>query len=135
ARSRAASHRRRMFLEHTEAYLFIAPAMILIGVFHILPGIAAFAMSLTRWGVIFERFAGLENYGTILDPSGARFGDFMNSLGVTAWYAILTVPVEMVISLVVAFLLFQGTVGRTAYRVVYFMPRITSVVAAAVVFG
>jgi multiple sugar transport system permease protein len=91
-------------------------------------------MSLTRWGVIFERFSGLENYGTILDPSGARFGDFMNSLGVTTWYVILTVPVEIAISLVVAFLLYQGTRGRTAYRVVYFMPHITSVVAAAVIF-
>ncbi len=124
-----------MFIEHAEAYLFVAPALLLLAAFHILPGAAAFVMSLTRWGVIFERFAGLENYGTILDPSGARFGDFMNSLGVTAWYVALTVPFEIAISLVVAFLLYQGTVGRGAYRVVYFMPHITSVVAAAVIFG
>ena len=134
ADARIAAKRRRIFFENVEAYAFVAPALILIGVFHILPGIAAFVMSLTRWGVIFERFAGLENYGTILDPSGARFGDFMNSLGVTAWYVILTVPVEIAISLVVAFLLYQGTRGRAAYRVVYFMPHITSVVAAAVIF-
>ncbi len=129
-----AARRRRRRIEHLEAYLFVAPALIFIGVFHILPGIAAFAMSLTRWGVIYERFSGLENYATILDPSGSRFGEFVNALGVTAWYVAMTVPVEMAIALLLAFVLYQGTRGRNAYRVVYFMPYITSVVAAATIF-
>jgi multiple sugar transport system permease protein len=134
ADARIAAKRRRLFLENVQAYAFIAPALIILAVFHILPGIAAFGMSLTRWGVIFERFAGIENYGTILDPSGSRFGEVMNSLGVTVWYLLLTTPVEIAISLVVAFLLYQGTRGKAAYRVVYFMPHITSTVAAAVIF-
>jgi multiple sugar transport system permease protein len=129
------ARRRRSRIEHLEAYLFVAPALILIGVFHVLPGIAAFVMSLTRWGVIYERFAGLENYGAILDPSGSRFGEFVNALGVTAWYVVMTVPVEMAIALVLAFVLYQGTRGRSVYRVVFFMPYITSVVAAATIFG
>lgn len=117
-----------------QAYLFVAPAILLIGFFHILPGAAAFAMSLTRWGVIYERWAWFENYGAILDPSGSRFGEFINALGVTAWYVALTVPVEMAIALILAFVLYQGTRGRGAYRVVFFMPYITSVVAAATIF-
>jgi multiple sugar transport system permease protein len=133
--ARIASRRRRVLVNDLTAYLFIAPALILIGVFHILPGLAAFVMSLTRWGVIFERWAWFDNYGTILDPAGARFGDFMNSLGVTAWYVLMTVPIEMVIALALAFVLYQGTVGRGAYRVVFFMPYITSVVAAATIFA
>jgi multiple sugar transport system permease protein len=40
----------------------------------------------------------------------------------------------MAIALVLAFILYQGTVGRGAYRVVYFMPYIISVVAAATIF-
>ncbi|HEX9438003.1 MAG TPA: sugar ABC transporter permease [Candidatus Limnocylindria bacterium] len=134
AQARGAARRRRIVLEHVEAYLFVAPALVLIGLFHILPGIAAFVMSLTKWGVIYERWAWFENYAAILDPSGSRFGEFVNALGVTVWYVLLTVPVEMAIALVVAFVLYQGTVGRGAYRVVYFMPYITSVVAAATIF-
>lgn len=134
ARARVASRRRRIFLEHAEAYLFVLPALALIGVFHILPGIAAFGMSLTKWGVIYERWAWLDNYATILDPSGSRFGEFMNALGVTTWYVLLTVPVEMAVALVVAYVLYQGVVGRAAYRLVYFMPYITSSIAAAYVF-
>lgn len=131
---RRASRRRRLLLEHVEAYLFILPAVVLVGVFDVLPSIAAFVMSLTRWGVVYERFAGLDNYRAILDPAGARFAEFANSLGVTAWYVLLTVPVEMAVALLVAFVLYQGTVGRGMYRAVYFMPYITSVVAAALVF-
>lgn len=134
ARARAAARGRRRRAEHLQAYLFVAPALILIGVFHVLPGIAAFGMSLTRWGVIYERFAGLENYAAILDPTGSRFGEFVNALGVTAWYVLMTVPVEMAVALLLAFVLYQGTVGRGAYRVVYFMPYVTSVVAAATIF-
>lgn len=132
--TRLASRRRRKRIELLQAYLFVAPALVFIGFFHVLPGVAAFAMSLTRWGVIYERFTGLENYGAILDPSGSRFGEFVNALGVTVWYVLMTVPVEMAIALLLAFVLYQGTVGRGAYRVVYFMPYITSVVAAATIF-
>jgi multiple sugar transport system permease protein len=134
AEARVASRRRRIFFENIEAYLFLAPALILIGVFHVLPGIAAFVMSLTKWGVIYERWAWFENYAAILDPSGSRFGEFVNALGVTVWYVLLTVPIEMLIALVIAYVLYQGTRGRGAYRVVYFMPYITSVVAAATIF-
>jgi len=132
--TRRATRRRRILLEHAEAYLFILPAVLLVGIFDVLPSVAAFVMSLTRWGVVYERFTGLDNYRAILDPAGTRFAEFANSLGVTAWYVLLTVPVEMAIALVVAFVLYQGTVGRGMYRAVYFMPYITSVVAAALVF-
>ena len=132
--TRAAQRRRRVLIEHLEAYLFVLPAVVLVGVFDVLPSIAAFVMSLTRWGVIYERFAGVENYQAILDPTGTRFAEFANALGVTVWYVLLTVPVEMAIALAVAFVLYQGTVGRGMYRAVYFMPYITSVVAAALVF-
>lgn len=132
--TRAAQRRRRVLVEHVEAYLFVLPAVLLVGVFDVLPSVAAFAMSLTRWGVIYERFAGLDNYQAILDPAGTRFAEFANALGVTVWYVLLTVPVEMAIALAVAFVLYQGTVGRGMYRAVYFMPYITSVVAAALVF-
>jgi ABC-type sugar transport system permease subunit len=131
---RAATRRRRVVLEHVQAYLFVLPALALVGVFDILPGFAAFVMSLTRWSVTFERFVWFDNYRAILDPAGSRFEEFANSLGVTLWYVLLTVPIEMAIALLVAFVLYQGTVGRGAYRVVYFMPYITSVVAAALVF-
>ena len=72
-------------------------------------------------------FVGLGNYINLL-----RDADFWQSLGVTIWYVIGTVPVSLAISLVVAVLLFQNIKGRGIFRTLFFLPNITSVVAAAV---
>ena len=61
--------------------------------------------------------------------------EFANSVGVTFWYVLLTVPVEIVLGLTVAYLLFEKVFARGAYRTVYFLPYITSTVAAAAIFS
>ena len=129
------SKQRRIILENLQAYAFILPALVILSLFHILPAFAVLGMSLTRWGVVYERFAGIDNYAQILDPSGSRFGEFVNSLGVTIWYVLLTVPVEMAIAMTLAYVLFTKVFARGVYRTVYFLPYITSTVAAAAVFG
>src|SRR5207302_183502 len=50
-------------------------------------------------------------------------------------YAIITVPLEIALALVIAYLLFQKMRGRGIYRTVYYLPYVTSFVAAAVVFN
>lgn len=127
--------RRRILFENLQGWAFILPALVILTVFRFLPGIAALVMSTMRWTIIPERFTGLDNYGAILDPTGSRFGEFVNSLGVTIWYVVLTVPIEMAIALAVAYVLFQNIFGRAVYRTAYFMPYITSTVAAAAVFS
>jgi multiple sugar transport system permease protein len=134
-RTASAARRRRILLENLQAWLFVLPALVVLGLFHFLPAFAAFGMSLMRWGVLPERFAGIDNYVAILDPHGSRFEEFANSLVVTLWYVLLTVPVEMVLGLLVAYLLFEKIAARGAYRTVYFLPYITSTVAAAAIFA
>ena len=126
---------RRSVFENLQGWLFVLPALAVLTVFHFLPGFAALGMSLMRWGVVPERFTGIDNYIAILDPRGSRFDEFANSLGVTFWYVLLTVPVEIVLGLVVAYLLFEKILGRGAYRTVYFLPYVTSTVAAAAIFA
>jgi multiple sugar transport system permease protein len=58
-----------------------------------------------------------------------------HSLLVTASYAIISVPLQLGIGLVLAFLLFQPIRGKTAFRVLFFMPYITSTVASASVWA
>ena len=126
---------RRSVFENLQGWLFVLPALAILTVFHFLPGFAALAMSFMRWGVVPERFTGIDNYVAILDPSGTRFEEFANSVGVTFWYVMLTVPVEIVLGLVIAYLLFEKLFARGAYRTVYFLPYVTSTVAAAAVFA
>lgn len=111
------------------AYVYLAPALILLTLFHFFPAIFGLYISFWRWGLIQERFVGFENYQRVLVDEA-----FWKSLGTTVWYVILVIPAEMAIGLIVAYLLFQPIRARTAYRTAYFLPYITSTTAAAVVW-
>ncbi len=62
--------------------------------------------------------------------------DFYNSLLRTATYAFTTVPLEMGLGLIIAYLLFhEVTVGKSLFRIIYFIPYIAPTVATAAVFS
>ena len=60
--------------------------------------------------------------------------DYFRSLIYTVFYSAGTVPVQLGLSLVLAYILFQGVRGQGAFRLLYFMPYIAPSVATAVVF-
>jgi ABC-type sugar transport system permease subunit len=60
--------------------------------------------------------------------------DYFRSLIYTVFYSVGTVPVQLGVSLVLAYVLFQGVRGQGAFRLLYFMPYIAPSVATAVVF-
>jgi multiple sugar transport system permease protein len=66
---------------------------------------------------------------------GSRAEEFWHSLSVTLTYTLITVPIEIVISLLLAYLLFQKMRGRGIYRTLYYLPYITSIIAASVIFN
>ncbi len=129
----SATRRRRIAAENALAYAFILPAMLILLVFHFAGGFAAVGMSLFKWDIVPGAFRGLDNYQTVL--VGARAEEFWHSLSVTLTYTLITVPLEIGISLVLAVLLFQKMRGRGIYRTLYYLPYITSVIAAAVIFN
>lgn len=59
---------------------------------------------------------------------------FLDSLPITVFYASGTVPAEIGLALIVAYLLYQKIRGREFLRMLYFLPYVTPAVAAAVVF-
>ena len=115
--------------EALEGYLFLAPALLIIGGFHVWPALYAFYMSLFRWEIAQGAFVGLRNYQRL-----AVDGDFLRSVGLTVVYVVGTVPLEMAIGLGVALLLHQRLRLRGAFRLVYFLPYVTSQVAVALVW-
>jgi ABC-type sugar transport system permease subunit len=99
-------------------------------------------MSLWRWGVKAESFVGFANYARLFreeviarDWAGnLAFGELGQSLIVTGYYTLFTVPVALFISFLIAVALFQKLKGRDLIRTVFFLPFVTSQVAAAMVF-
>ncbi len=118
-------------------YLFIAPAVILLTVFSIIPIIIAFVISFTDldlkgladWSNI--NFIGIENYKEL-----ASDDTFITSLLNTAFYVVIGVPLVIISSLSIALLLNYGSnMLFTVFRSVYYMPSITNIIAVAVIWG
>lgn len=61
-------------------------------------------------------------------------GEFFKSLTITLYYALLTVPTQLLIGLILAYILFQNIKGKEIFRMFYFLPYITPPVATALVF-
>jgi len=61
-------------------------------------------------------------------------GEVFDSLRVTIWYAILTVPVQLALGLAIAMLLTRKIRGRQTFRVLYLLPYIAPTVATASIF-
>lgn len=59
---------------------------------------------------------------------------FLNSLPVTFYYALGTVPIQIAIALVLAYLLFQKIKGQEFFRMIFFLPYVTPAIATAFVF-
>lgn len=121
------SRRRR---EALEGYLFLLPALLILGVFYIFPALYSFYVSLFRWEVVQEDFVGLRNYLHLLHDSA-----FGHSLLLSLVYVAGSVPLEMAIGLGLALLLYQGLRARAVFRLLYFLPFITSQVALSLVWG
>src|SRR4051812_4674360 len=130
ASSRSGASRRRAIAEALTAYVWIAPAVLIIGVFHFLPVLYAAYISLHRWGLQQGPFVGLANYERAIGD-----GEVWNALLVTIYYVIGTIPLALVLAFLIAYLLFQRIALRDVYRTAFFLPYVTSTVAAAMVFG
>ena len=132
---RAASRRRRAISENVQAALFLLPAVLVLGIFKLFPALYAIYISFFKWDIVQGAFRGLQNYADVLYDNPTRSADFWRALSTTVTYALITIPFEIGFALVIAFMLFQKMRGRAIYRTLYYLPYVTSTVAAATVFS
>src|SRR5207237_8096292 len=83
---------------------------------------------------IYGACRGPGNYTDWLYDSALRRPHSWRALSTTLTYVIVAVPLEMAVALVLAYLLFQKMRARGLYRTLYYLPYVTSFVAAAAVF-
>ena len=113
-----------------EAYLFILPGLVGFLIFVFLAVAASLGISFMDWGLTGPRgFSGLANYREMLrDPV------FWRACRNTLFYILTIVPLQLALGLVIAVALNQAIRGKEAFRMVYFMPVVTTIVAGAIVF-
>ncbi len=118
------------------AWGFLAPALIVIGLFFIVPVLGAFALSLTDYDLYALadpqnlRFVGFENYLELLQRPL-----FWKALGNTLYFVGAGVPLSIVASLAAALLLNSKLARlKPLFRTALFAPVVTTVVAVAVIW-
>lgn len=111
------------------AVLLLLPALTILAVFGMAPLVASAYMSLFGGKHGMGSFVGLANYQEALHSPA-----FRRSFLVTVYYAMGTVPATMLFSFLVAYGLHRIVRGRGFLRVLYFLPYVTSAVAAAMVW-
>jgi multiple sugar transport system permease protein len=125
ARTATATRRPRRWSQY-EGYLFIAPLLVGILAFIFIPIVVSLVMSFTKWDIITPpEFIGVRNYIQLLTSDRL----FWKVLGNTFRYILLSIPLGVTIPLVLSVLLNQKVPGITFYRVAFFLPLVTSVVA------
>jgi multiple sugar transport system permease protein len=118
------------------AWLFLAPALAVLGVFFLLPVLGALVLSLTDYDIYAladphnVRFVGLHNYWALLHRPV-----FWAALGHTVYFVAVGVPLSMVVSLGAAVLLNSPLArARALFRTALFAPVVTTVVAVAIIW-
>lgn len=119
--------------EAIEGYLFVTPYLIAFVIFTGIPFVAAIVMSFFNIKFITKldnlQFVGLKNFIRMFTSA-----ETMAALGRTAMYSLIYVPVIMVLSFTLAYILNKGVFLPKAIRSMVFLPYVSNMVAVAVVF-
>lgn len=117
---------------------FLLPSIIGLAVFYLAPMLISVFISFTDWngldrlltdGFMAEHYIGFENYRKILTGD-----EFWKVLRNTLEYIVLYLPMMLVVSLAVAALLSRQRKGVGIFRVLYYIPVLTSWVAASLIW-
>ena len=118
------------------AWWFLAPALVLIGIFFFLPVAASFLLSVTDFDIYAvgdlanARFVGLRNYAEL--AGNPLFGTAVRN---TFYFALVGGPLTVAVALAAALLVNAKVVRfKSVFRTIYFVPFVTTLVAVAIVW-
>jgi multiple sugar transport system permease protein len=121
---------RRLQQRHWIPYAFILPNIVLFALFVLGPVVFSFAMSFTKWQALSPgKWVGLQNFANLLTDDV-----FITAVRNTILYTIGTLLPILAVSLGVAMILDSHLRGRTAFRVIVYLPVVISWVAGSVIW-
>jgi multiple sugar transport system permease protein len=104
--------------EAAAAAAFISPNLLIVGVFLLVPLVAAFGISLLDWNVITPAtFVGVDNYQQL-----AVDNQFWGAMGRTVLFILVAIPITLVLSLGFAVLIDNMALSPILWRTVIFLP-------------
>ncbi|GAB3603638.1 carbohydrate ABC transporter permease [Microbacterium aureliae] len=140
----ALSRPRRGGIRRGEAragWVFVLPAVLITGVFLLIPIALALWVSVSDWNGFQSplnprvNFVGLENYAAITTEPGLDQRNFGTAVRNNLYYVLFVVPLQTAIALLLAVQVNRAVLrGRGFFRTAFYFPSVTSTVAIVVVF-
>jgi multiple sugar transport system permease protein len=133
ARTRPSEARRvlREMRKQWTAYLFLLPGLLLFLVFTVVSSVYAFYLSFHKWNILepAKPYVGLDNYRRLFHDEQLR-----RAIVNTIYYTATTVPLEIIFGLGIALLLNHEIRGRGLFRTLFYIPVVTPLVIAAIIW-
>ncbi|WP_411698775.1 carbohydrate ABC transporter permease [Conyzicola sp.] len=118
------------------AYLFLAPFLVIFGIFVLFPAVYGLWISLHVWNPLLDDhpFVGLQNFFDLFTPGSITFSDFWQSMGATGIFVVASVPLLLAVPLGIALLLNRRIRGGTVFRGIFFAPYVLGVAVVSVLW-
>ena len=111
-------------------WFFVTPALVLFSIFMLYPILSSLYLVTRRWKGLTDSFVGLGNF---VKMAGDTL--FWQSLGNNFFLMIVQIPIMVFLALILAVVLNQGIRRfRGAFRLMFFLPAVTSLVAYSILF-
>ena len=111
-------------------YLLVSPYLLFVTVFVIFPVLFCFFLTFNKWNIISPmKFIGIDNYSRLFQD---RL--FWKAIGNTLKFLLLHIPLQLVVSLFLAYLLNQKIKAASFFRASFFMPVIVSGVVVTILW-
>ncbi|MEH2238389.1 carbohydrate ABC transporter permease [Nostoc sp.] len=130
--NRRQSNPRWNITEGLAGYMFIMPTILVLGTFVVLPILYAVFLSLQKvqlLGGIEYEFIGFRNFTRLAEDQRVWI-----ALRNTAEYVVIVVPTQTVLALILAVTLNSGIGGKNWWRILYFLPTVTSSAVLTLIF-
>jgi multiple sugar transport system permease protein len=118
--------------EGAVGYLFITPALLVLGTFFVLPILYSVFLSLQKVQLLGEvqyQFIGLRNFQRLIEDDRVWI-----ALRNTVQYVAIVVPAQTILALTLAVTLNAGIRGKNVWRILYFLPTVTSSAVLTLIF-
>ncbi|WP_189523343.1 carbohydrate ABC transporter permease [Nostoc sp. PA-18-2419] len=130
--NRRQSNPRWNITEDLAGYIFMTPTILVLGTFVVLPILCAVFLSLQKvqlLGGIQYEFIGFRNFTRLVEDERVWI-----ALRNTAQYVAVVVPTQTVLALILAVTLNSGIRGKNWWRILYFLPTVTSSAVLTLIF-
>jgi multiple sugar transport system permease protein len=130
--NRQRRNQRWKFTENLTGYLFMMPTILVLGTFVVLPILYAVFLSFHKvqlLGDIKYQFIGFRNFTRLVDDE--QLGIALKN---TAEYVAIVVPSQTILALILAVTLNSGIRGKNWWRILYFLPTVTSSAVLTLIF-